>query len=264
MACSWFVLFICIFPIDIFWVQLPYTGQTTRHMRILHLYSLFARTQPYRLMFLFFFRLAPCWLLFVWVQLPYTDQTTLFRVLCPTIAFTRPPRFCLLFFWYLSPFDICDLPECFACIVLRRLHSRRSSTHMHSFTLASAFASLVSLHDLSVTKSSTDSTFIWLFSLLALLAAMLWQDALATVKGILVSFYSFFRWSVSPKTVLSPVQLAKLSGPCLVPQVRVGIQKPIFTILALALCLSLSPWHLRQSHLHHLQELSCFDVPFCG
>ena len=52
-----------------------------------------------------------------------------------------------------------------------------------SSTLACAIALLVSLHDLSVTESSTDSTLIWLFSSLALLAAVLWHDALATVKG---------------------------------------------------------------------------------
>ena len=50
-------------------------------------------------------------------------------------------------------------------------------------TLAYAIVLLVSLYDLSVTESSTDSTLHWLFSLLALLAAMLWHDALATVKG---------------------------------------------------------------------------------
>ena len=46
-----------------------------------------------------------------------------------------------------------------------------------SSTLAFAIALLVSLHDLSVTESSTDSTLIWLFSSLVLLAAILWQDA---------------------------------------------------------------------------------------
>ena len=64
-----------------------------------------------------------------------------------------------------------------------------------SSTLAFAIALLVSLHDLSVTESSTDST---LFRLL-LLAVMLWQDALAKVKGILLSLYHSFRWSASPQ-----------------------------------------------------------------
>ena len=58
-----------------------------------------------------------------------------------------------------------------------------------SSTLAFAIALLVSLHDLSVTESSTDSTLIWLFSSLALLAAMLWHDALATVKGRLTLYH---------------------------------------------------------------------------
>ena len=59
-----------------------------------------------------------------------------------------------------------------------------------SSTLAFATAPLVSLHDLSVTESSTDSTLIWLFSSLALLAAVLWHDALATVKGRLTLYHS--------------------------------------------------------------------------
>ena len=64
-----------------------------------------------------------------------------------------------------------------------------------SSTLAFAIALLVSLHDLSVTESSTDST---LFRLL-LLAVMLWQDASARVKGILLSLCYSFRWSASPQ-----------------------------------------------------------------
>ena len=53
-----------------------------------------------------------------------------------------------------------------------------------------AFATvLLLLSDLSVTESSTDSTLIWLFSALVLLAAMLWRDALATVKGRLTLYH---------------------------------------------------------------------------
>ena len=64
-----------------------------------------------------------------------------------------------------------------------------------SSTLAFAIALLVSLHDLSVTESPMDSTLFRLF----LLAVMLWQDASARVKGILLSLYYSFRWSASPQ-----------------------------------------------------------------
>ena len=53
-----------------------------------------------------------------------------------------------------------------------------------SSTLAFAIVLLL-LHDLSVTESSTDSTLSWLSSSLALLAAMLWHDALALVERCL-------------------------------------------------------------------------------
>ena len=68
-------------------------------------------------------------------------------------------------------------------------HDSPLRTCIH-FTLLSAFALLVSLHD----ESSMDST---LFRLV-LLAVMLWQDASARVKGILLSLYYSFRWSASP------------------------------------------------------------------
>ena len=69
-------------------------------------------------------------------------------------------------------------------------HDSPLRTCIH-FTLLSAFALLVSLHD----ESSMDST---LFRLV-LLAVMLWQDASARVKGILLSLYYSFRWSASPQ-----------------------------------------------------------------
>ena len=58
-----------------------------------------------------------------------------------------------------------------------------------SFTLAFAIGLTLLLSDLSVTESSTDSTLNWLFSSLALLAATLWYDTLATVKGRLILYY---------------------------------------------------------------------------
>ena len=64
-----------------------------------------------------------------------------------------------------------------------------------SSTLAFAIVLLLLLSDLNVTESSTDSTLIWLFSLVV----MLWQDASARVKGILLSLYYSFRWSASPQ-----------------------------------------------------------------
>ena len=57
-----------------------------------------------------------------------------------------------------------------------------------TFSLAVAIVLLL-LRDLSVTEGSTDSTLKWLFSLLPLLAAMLWYDTLATVKGRLTLYH---------------------------------------------------------------------------
>ena len=56
-------------------------------------------------------------------------------------------------------------------------------------TLAFAIVLLLLLSDLSVTESSTDSTLMWLFSLLPLLAATLWYDTLATMKGRLTLYH---------------------------------------------------------------------------
>ena len=58
-----------------------------------------------------------------------------------------------------------------------------------SSTLAFAIGLTLLLSDLSVTESSTDSTLNWLSSSLALLAAMLWHDALAIVKGRLTLYH---------------------------------------------------------------------------
>ena len=58
-----------------------------------------------------------------------------------------------------------------------------------SSTLAFAIVLTLLLSDLSVTESSTDSTLNWLFSSLALLAATLWYDTLATVKGRLTLYH---------------------------------------------------------------------------
>ena len=58
-----------------------------------------------------------------------------------------------------------------------------------SSTLAFTIGLTLLLSDLSVTESSTDSTLNWLFSSLASLAATLWYDTLATVKGRLILYY---------------------------------------------------------------------------
>ena len=63
------------------------------------------------------------------------------------------------------------------------IHKSPLPTACTSSTLAFAIVLLLLLSDLSVTESLADSTLIWLFSSLVLLAAMLWHDALATVKG---------------------------------------------------------------------------------
>ena len=74
-------------------------------------------------------------------------------------------------------------------------HDNPLRTCIHFYTLVSACALLVSLHDLGVAESSKDST---LFRLL-LLAVMLWQHASARVKGILLSLHYSCRWSASPQ-----------------------------------------------------------------
>ena len=62
------------------------------------------------------------------------------------------------------------------------------------------------LSDLSVTESSTDSTLIWLFSSLALLAAMLGRDALAKVKGILLHLRNSFHRSAAPQDFVRSIR----------------------------------------------------------
>ena len=69
------------------------------------------------------------------------------------------------------------------------IHKSLLPTAYTSSALAFANVLLLFLRDLSVTESSTDSTLKWLFSLLSLLAAMLWYDTLATVKGRLTLYH---------------------------------------------------------------------------
>ena len=133
-------------------------------------------------------------------------------------------------------------------------HDSPLLTRIH-FTLASAFAPLVSLHDLSVTESSTDSTLFWLF----LLAAMLWQDALDRVKGILLSLYYFCPQdsdeSSATCTCVRSIFGTSGSG-------RHSRNPPLPSSL----------WHFALAilhdivvnHLHHLQKFSCLDVLLVG
>ena len=69
------------------------------------------------------------------------------------------------------------------------IHKSPLSIACASSTLTFAIVLLLLLSDLRVAESSTDSTLMWLFSLLPLLAAMLWCDALATVKGRLTLYH---------------------------------------------------------------------------
>ena len=98
------------------------------------------------------------------------------------------------------------------------VHKSLLHTVCATFTLAFAIVLLFLLSDLSVTESSTDSTLIWLLSLLALLAAMLWQRCLSNSEGhFTVTFTTLFDGVLLLKTLMSPVQLAPLSGPFLEP-----------------------------------------------
>ena len=86
------------------------------------------------------------------------------------------------------------------------VHKSILNTVSTIFTLASAIVQLFLLSDLSVTESSTDSTLIWLFSLVAVLAAMLWHDALARVKGILLYLYNSVHRSASTQDFVKSIR----------------------------------------------------------
>ena len=86
------------------------------------------------------------------------------------------------------------------------VHERLLATVCTTFTLAVAIALLLLLSDLSVTESSTDSTLIWLFSSVALLATMLGHDALAEVKGILLHLYNSFHRSAAPQDLVKSIR----------------------------------------------------------
>ena len=100
------------------------------------------------------------------------------------------------------------------------VHKSLLPTVCTTFTLAFAIVLLLLLSDLSVTESSTDSTLIWLLSLLVSLAAVLWQDALARVKGILLHLYNSFQRSASPQDFVE-----SLRATCAFCQVQAGIRE---------------------------------------
>ena len=196
MACSWLVLFTCIFPIDtcLSATSVHRSDDSTHESSLPLLNTCAHSTFSFDASLL----LSTC-VLSIDTCLSATSvhasdgfsQSPLPNV-CTHSTFSTLVCCC---------FDI-YLPLAFAtCSSVWHAWSSGEFTHDSAlltfiyFTLASAFAFLVSLHDLSVTESSTDSTPFWLF----LLAAMLWQDALARVKGILLSFYYSFRWSTSPQ-----------------------------------------------------------------
>ena len=128
-----------------------------------------------------------------------------------------------------------------------------------SSTLAFAIALLVSLHDLSVTESSTDSTLHWLCSLLTLLAAMLWHDALATVKGrqTLYHFVTGFAYVVYALH-LPPHMYGMENSPLPTPLTGDLARKssrdstlPLWLVWALTL-LTLRLWHFALAILHDI------------
>ena len=128
-----------------------------------------------------------------------------------------------------------------------------------SSTLAFAIALLVSLYDLSVTESSTDSTLNWLFSLLAVLAAMLWHDALAKVKGrqTLYHFVPGFAYIVYALH-LPPHMCGAESSPLPTPMTGDLAGKssrdstlPLWLVWALTL-LTLRLWHFALAILHDI------------
>ena len=93
-------------------------------------------------------------------------------------------------------FDTCGVLTFATCLdahcargVDDSIHKSLSPIACASSILAFAIVLLLLLSDLSVTESSTDSTLKWLSSLLPFLAAMLWYDTLATVKGRLTLYH---------------------------------------------------------------------------
>ena len=104
------------------------------------------------------------------------------------------------------------------------VHESPLPTVCTTLTLAFAMVLLFLLSDLNVTESSTDSTLIWLLSSLAVHAV---AGCLSKSEGHLYCLFTTpFDGVLVLKTLMSPlVQLAPLSGPCLVPQVQVGIRE---------------------------------------
>ena len=109
-------------------------------------------------------------------------------------------------------FDTCCVVTFATCLDAHCARGLDDSVHKNPLrtvcttsTLAFATVLLFLRRDLSVTESSTDSTLVWLLCLLALLAAMLRHDALARVKGILLSLYCSFEWSAAPQDFVESV-----------------------------------------------------------
>ena len=181
-------------------MQLPHTGQTTLLTRVL--YPTLALIRPSRLMLLFSLIMSTCILsidtcLLAICERGLDDSSHVSPLHLPTTCihstFSIGAR---LLFGIFSILIVATCLDAHGALGLDDfVYNSPLPIACTSSTLAFAIALLVSLHDLSVTESSTDST---LFRLL-LLAVMLWQDASAKVKGILLSLYYSFRWTASPQ-----------------------------------------------------------------
>ena len=128
-----------------------------------------------------------------------------------------------------------------------------------SSTLAFAIVRLLLSNDLSVRESSTDSTLKWLFSLLPLLAAMLWYDTLATVKGRQTLYHSVTVFACVVYALHLPLHMYGMeSSPLPTPMAGDLDRKssrdstlPLWRVWALT-WLTLRLWHFALAILHDI------------